>query len=186
MGQHPHGQGPQRLEEGPLRGHRSRGTDRTASLLRRGGFARQARDAAQRETPLQAAYRELAATERARLAPELEAAETEVIGLDAQKVRYQSYVRLTHPEVPRRLNWLEREMGTLAGNLTAKRMGLEKAMGAEWARDDPSWAPTTAELTSSAFPEPLDLSRDRASPYQPSPPRPHIERDFGPELGMGR
>ena len=156
---------------------------RTAPLLRRPGFARAARDAAQREAPLEAAYQALAAAERARLVPELEAAETEVIGLDAQKVHYQAFVRFMHPEIPRRLNWLEREMGSLAGKLDDTRTDLEKAMGADWAGDDPSWAPSAASAVSRSFHEALDLGTD--APHRPSA-RPHvIERDLGPDLGLG-
>lgn len=154
----------------------------TAPLLRRPGFARAARDAAQREAPLEAAYEALAGAERARLVPELKAAETEVIGLDAQKVHYQSFVRFMHPEIPRRLSWLEREMGSVAEKLDDTRLDLEKAMGADWAPDNPSWAPS-ASLVSRSFPEPLDLGRD--GPHRPAP-RPHvIERDLGPDLGLG-
>ncbi len=73
-------------------------------------------------------------------------------------------------------------MDSLAGDLTAKRMDLEKAIGADWAQHDPSWAPSAASLVSRAFPNALDLSQD--TPHRPSPHR-HIERDFGPDLGMG-
>jgi hypothetical protein len=74
-------------------------------------------------------------------------------------------------------------MDTLAGKLDDTRTDLEKAMGADWARDDPSWAPTAASAVSRSFPEPLDLGRD--APHRPAP-RPHvIERDLGPDLGLG-
>ena len=154
------------------------------SLLRRPGFARQARDAAQREAPLEAAYRSLAAAERARLVPELEAAEHQVLDLDVQRVLYQRFVRIEHPEIPRRLNWLEREMDGLSDELYGTRMGLENAMGQDWVRDDPSWAPELS-LVGRAFPNSLDLSRD--TPHQSSHQHqgPHLERDFGPDLGLG-
>jgi hypothetical protein len=35
------------------------------------------------------------------------------------------------------------------------------------------------------FPDDPDLSRDRDVPQQPAPCHPHIERDFGPDLGIG-
>lgn len=58
-------------------------------------------------------------------------------------------------------------------------------MGQDWARNDPSWSPEVS-LVSQSFPNPLDLGRDlgRGMPYRPSP-HPHIERDFGPDLGLG-
>lgn len=74
-------------------------------------------------------------------------------------------------------------MGSLAEKLDGTRIDLETAMGQDWARDDPSWAPSAASAVSRSFPEPLGLGRNE--PYRPAP-RPHvIERDLGPDLGMG-
>lgn len=87
-----------------------------------------------------------------------------------------------HPEIPRRLNWLEREMGSLAEKLDDTRTDLEKAMGQDWAREDPSWAPS---LVDQSFP--VDI-RDALArpPGSPAVERgPFIERDLGPDLGMG-
>gem|GEM_PF-491670 len=151
------------------------------SLLRRPGFARAARNAAEREAPLEAAYRAMAGLERARIAPQLADAEAAAAARDAQDLAHQRFVRIEHPEIPRRLNWLERAMDSLSDELYDTRMGLENAMGQDWARDDPSWAPELS-LVGRSFPNPLDLSRD--TPYRTSP-RPHIEPDFGPDLGLG-
>jgi hypothetical protein len=118
---------------------------------------------------VEAAYQALTAAERARLVPELAAAETEVVGLDAQKVHFQAFVRFMHPEIPRRLSWLEGEMGSLGGKLDDTRMDLEEAMGADWAPDDPSWAPSAASSVSRSLVEPLDPGRARRTGRRPVP-----------------
>jgi hypothetical protein len=100
-------------------------------------------------------------------------------------------MRIDHPEVPRRLVWLEREMGKLDGEVSLTRSELEKAVGAEWALDDPSWAESPAtrqSLVGQSFPVDIRdaLARDGAGArVPPAPPRAHIERDLGPDLGLG-
>lgn len=77
-----------------------------APLLRRPGFARQARDAARREAPLEAAYRDLAATARQELLPQLSEATKAAADLDETVLAHRRFMRIDHPEVPRRLGWL--------------------------------------------------------------------------------
>lgn len=150
-------------------------------LLRRPGLARAARHAAEREAPLEAAYRAMAELERARIAPQLADAEAHLAAREAAEAAHRRYTRIDHPDVPRRLDWIEREIKSLGGELSGTRMDLDKAMGQDWERDDPSWAREVC-LVNQSFPNALDLSADR--PHGPSP-RPHIERDLGPDLGLG-
>lgn len=71
------------------------------------------------------------------------------------------------------------------------RTELELAMGQDWLQDDPSWEPPSPpemSLLDRAFPLPPGMGTGQARTlnqgYQ-APYRPHIERDFGPDLGMG-
>jgi conjugative relaxase-like TrwC/TraI family protein len=152
-------------------------------LLRRPGFARAARDAAEREAPLEAAYRAMADLERARIAPQLADAEAHLAAREAQETAHLRYVRIDHPEVPRRLEWIEREMDGLSDELYDTRMGLENAVGEGWEHADPTWADRGhrpqrpgpgVEEDSTA----LAMLRDRAIE------RAAIEIDFGPDLGL--
>ncbi len=93
--------------------------------------------AARRKAPLEAAYRDLAATARQELFPQLsEAAATarRTSTIDERVLAHRRLVRIDHPEVPKRLVWLEREMGVLGGEVSLARSELEKAV-----LDDP-WA----------------------------------------------
>ncbi len=60
-------------------------------------------------------------------------------------------------------------------------------MGQDWKTLEPSWdaeASLSDSLARQSFPRDLNLSRD--TPRQPHQPArgPHIERDFGPDLGL--
>ncbi len=152
-----------------------------APWLKRPGFARAARDAAEREAPLETAYRALAEPERARLAPQLAEAEARVASHEAQDLAHHRFLRVEHPEVPRRLAWIEREMDSLGDELFDTRMDLENAMGQGWEHADPTWG-----------------DRDHRSPEHPGPAEDSavgrmladrriervIEVDFGPDLGL--
>jgi len=78
-------------------------------------------------------------------------------------------------------------MGKLASGLNDTRRDLDKALGQDWKDLEPSWATepplSAAALAARSFPRDLDLSRDMA--HAPAPRHPHIERDLGPDLGMG-
>ena len=152
-------------------------------LLRRPGFARAARDAAEREAPLEATYRAMAELERARIAPQLADAEAAAAARDAQDLAHHPFLRIDHPDVPRRIEWIEREMDSLSDELYGTRMGLENAMGQDWEHADPTWAdrdyrperpgPGVEEDSTG-----LAMLRDRAIE------RAAIEIDFGPDLGL--
>jgi len=158
-------------------------------LLRRPGFARQASDAARREAPLEAAYRDLAAQARQELLPQVAEADKVAADLLARVLTHERFVRIAHPEVPKRLQWLDREMGLLDGEVSHARRELETAIGADWALDDPSWAPTPPSLAGRAFPVDIRDALSRDALRQPGDRvverAPFIERDFGPDLGLG-
>ena len=152
-------------------------------LLRRPGLARAARNAAEREVPLEAAYRAMADNERARIAPQLADAEAIVAARDAQELAHRRFLRIEHPEVPRRLEWIEREMDSLSDELFDTRMGLENAVGQGWEHADPTWAdrgyrperPQRLGVENEGFTGMLwDRVVERAG----------SEVDFGPDLGL--
>jgi len=161
--------------------HDAQRHSREAPWLKRPGFARAARDAAEREAPLEAAYRALAEPERARLAPQLAEAEERVASHEAQDLAHHRFLRVEHPEVPRRLAWIEREMDSLGDELFDTRMGLENAMGQGWEHADPTWG--DRDYRSLEHPGPADDSAvgrmlaDRRTERV-------IEVDFGPDLGL--
>lgn len=80
-----------------------------------------------------------------------------------------------------KLDWLEREIDSLGDELYDTRMDLENAMGQDWARDDPSWAPRSPwsaarSRTPSTCPglRPVPCRTGRAS-----------NATSGPDLGLG-
>lgn len=151
---------------------------------KRPGFARAARAAAEREAPLEAAYRALADAERTRIAPQLAEAEALAAARDAQDLAHRRFLRVEHPEVPRRLEWIEREMDSLGDELFDTRMGLENAVGQGWEHADPTWAdwgyrpgrPERPGVENEGF---TAMLRDRAVE------RAGVDPEFGPNLGMG-
>lgn len=56
--------------------------------------------------------------------PQLADAEARVAAREAQERAHRRYTRIDHPEVPRRLEWLEREMDTLSAPSTSAGTGL--------------------------------------------------------------
>ena len=125
----------------------------------------------------------MAASERARIAPQLVDAEAHVEARDAQDLVHLRYLRIEHPEVPRRLEWIEREMDGLSEELFDTRMDLENAMGQGWEHADATWADRGYRRTERPAPAPGDdrvmgMVRERVIE------RAGPEIDFGPDLGL--
>ncbi len=159
-----------------------------APLLKRHGFARRARELAERAAPLSEAYKALVAAERTRLLPRLAEAENAAADLDERVLAHRRFGR-DHPEVPKRLAWLEREMRPLDAKVAHTRTDLDDALGQDWKRDDPSW---DESLTAKAFPVALsDIFPPAAADammraaMERATRHPEIEHDLGPDLGLG-
>ncbi|MDQ2827076.1 MAG: hypothetical protein M3Y04_08980, partial [Actinomycetota bacterium] len=137
--------------------------------------------------PLAAAYRAVVASERERLAPQV--AETEKVLSDLNHLFYDHDRFLRHhPEVPKRLNWLQREMHGLDVKLTRTRSELDRAIGQDWKTDDPSWAPTSRTPVDPELAAAQRWAYDHNLTPNPelSPTGPELvaEHDFGPDLGL--
>ena len=103
-----------------------------------------------------------------------------------QERAHRRYTRIDHPEVPRRLQWLEKEIKALADGLFDTRMELENAMGQGWERADATWADRGYQP---ARPGPAFEGDDHLSAMMRDLSARAIERaamehDLGPDLGI--
>ncbi len=95
-----------------------------ARLWERHQLRRQAALAAERELPLREDYQRLAGPERARICAELPEAEqrlAELEGQDIARLRFE----IAHPEVPHRLQHLDRQIAITAYDLALERQALD-------------------------------------------------------------
>ncbi len=95
-----------------------------ARLWERRQLRRQAALAAEREPPLREAYEGLAGPERARIAAELPEAEQRLAELEGQDLAHLRF-EIAHPEVPQRLQHLDRQITLAASDLALERQALD-------------------------------------------------------------
>ncbi len=95
-----------------------------ARLWERHQLRRQAALAAERELPLREAFERLAGPERARIGAELPGAEQRLAELEGQDVARLCF-EIAHPEVPHRLQHLDRQIAAAAYDLTLERQSLD-------------------------------------------------------------
>ncbi|MBW3576046.1 MAG: AAA family ATPase [Actinobacteria bacterium] len=95
-----------------------------ARLWERHQLRRQAALAAEGELPLREAYQRLAGAERARLGAELPEAEQRLATLESQDLARLRF-EIAHPEVPLRLQHLDRQITLAAYDLALERQALD-------------------------------------------------------------
>lgn len=95
-----------------------------AGLWERHQLRRQAALAAERELPLREAFERLAGPERARIGIELPEAEQRLAELEGQDLAHLRF-EIAHPEVPQRLQHLDRQIASAAYDMALERQALD-------------------------------------------------------------
>ena len=95
-----------------------------AGLWERHQLRRQAALAAEREPPLREAYQRLVGPERARIGTELPEAEQRLAELEGQDLAHLRF-EIAHPEVPQRLQHLDRQIAIATYDMALERQALD-------------------------------------------------------------
>ena len=95
-----------------------------ARLWERHQLRRQAALAAERQVPLREAFERLAGPERARIGAALPEAEQRLAELEGQGIARLRF-EIAHPEVPQRLQHLDRQITVAAYDLALERQALD-------------------------------------------------------------